>query len=149
MHARVPVGRGQEAGEHVDRRRLAGAVGPEEREELPLFHAVPRALDRVEGPAPALEGGPQATDLDGRRRGHGLIQPRLREGLLRQDVLVRARLDHLDLVRDAGRGQPPVRRGEEVPGRLADSLRGDASVGKRKDPRLKDYSFDDRVRDMI
>ena len=63
QHARPTGGRPKERGQDADRRRLAGAVGPQEGEELTPFDG---HVDAVEGSGPAGIDLDQRFDLDGR-----------------------------------------------------------------------------------
>ena len=48
---RRAVGRLQQRAEHLERRRLAGPVGPEEADDLALAHSQVDAAHRLDGPA--------------------------------------------------------------------------------------------------
>ena len=58
-HRCPAAGRGQEGAQHLDRRGLAGAVGPEQAVDLPLVDGEVKAVDRgdvAEGPAEVAGG---------------------------------------------------------------------------------------------
>ena len=58
----APRGR-DEARQHVDRRRLAGTVGAQQRQQVPLPHRVPGRLHREKRAASAAELGDEAPYL--------------------------------------------------------------------------------------
>src|SRR5262249_32543128 len=71
--ARAARGGGQERRQHVHRRRLPGAVRPEESEDLTGLDAEGDSVDRVD---PALEGADEAFGLDAVRLRHALDSTR-------------------------------------------------------------------------
>ena len=62
-HRRGPARRLQQAAQHADRRGLAGAVAPQEPEDLPLLHVEAQAVNRHE----IAEAAREVVNDDGRR----------------------------------------------------------------------------------
>src|SRR2546428_88045 len=70
----LALARHQKTGEEVDQRRLAGAVGPHDRDEFACTHGNGDVLERLEGPV--MLGHPPRFD----ERGHDMTSSRRRPG---------------------------------------------------------------------